>query len=148
MGLFDKILGGQSSDSATLTAQDAVAGMLLVTVAADGHISDEEKECFIATSNRMKLFRDQSPQEFNSMMDRLFGYLRKHGAEWLMAKAATSMPSEIKATVFALCADLVFADGSVEADEQQLIESIHSKLGIQDDLALKILEVVQIKNRG
>lgn len=148
MGILDKILGGQGSDTTTLDKQEAFAAILLMTVSIDGDISDEEVESVIAISNRMQLLRNQTAGEFNSMIRKLRGLLQKHGASWLLAKAAERLPVELRQTAFAISADLVFADGTVEPGEKKLLESIQVAMGIPDDLALKIVEVLQIKNRG
>ena len=81
MGIFDKILSGQGSESTALTKEEAFASILLVTVAADGHISDEEAGTFNAVINRMQLYRDINGQQFSQMMDKLIGLLKKHGHE-------------------------------------------------------------------
>lgn len=148
MGLFDKLLGGQTSSNVVLNKQEALASILLVTIAADGHISDEESSSFGSVVNRMQLFRNQSASEFSSMMDKLLGLLKKHGHTFLLEKATAGLPSELRETTFALCADLIFADGSVEDEEKELLEGIQQSLQVSDDLALKIIEVLQIKNRG
>jgi uncharacterized tellurite resistance protein B-like protein len=148
MGLFDKILGGQSSENTALTGQEAFAGVLLITVAADGNISSEEVESIIAISNRMQLLRNQTADQFNSMVRKLQGLLQKHDASWLLAKAAEGMPAELRETAFAVSADLIFADGSVEDDEKVVLEAIQNAMGVGDELAIKIIEVLQIKNRG
>lgn len=148
MGLFDKLLGGQTSSNVVLDKREALAGILLVTVASDGHISDEEAGAFNATVNRMALYKTQSGSEFSSMLDKLLGLLKKHGHSFLLEKAAKGLPSELRDTAFALATDLVFADGHVEAEEKELLENIQQCLEIPDDVALKIIEVLQIKNRG
>lgn len=148
MGLFDKVFGGTSSKEVALTPREAFAGILLMTIAGDGHISDEEKEGFIAVSNRMQLFKSQSPTEFNSMMDKLFGLLHKHGPSFLLEKSAASVPEELRATAFAVATDLVFSDGNVEDEEKRLIEKLGNVLGIEEGLAMRIIEVLAIKNRG
>lgn len=148
MGLFDKVFGGTSSKEVTLSSQEAFAGVLLMTVAGDGHISDEEKEGFIAVSNRMQLFKSQTANDFNIMMDKLFGLLHKHGPAFLLEKAIASLPNELRPTAFAVATDLVFADGSIEDEEKQFIEKLGGELGIGQELALKIIEVLAIKNRG
>lgn len=148
MGLFDKILGGQSSENTTLNAQEAVAAILFLTVAADGNISEEERELFVAISNRMKLLRVQTADEFNAMIRKIRGLLDKHGFEPLFKKATQAVPAELRETTFALSADLVFADGSVEEAEMKFLEMAQGALGVSDALALKIVEVLQIKNRG
>jgi|CXWL01.1.fsa_nt_gi uncharacterized tellurite resistance protein B-like protein len=148
MGLFDKLLGGQSSENATLTKQEAVAAVLLITVAADGNISSEEVESVIAISNRMQLLRSQTADQFNEMMRKLIGILQKQGYEFLLNKATEAMPADLKQTAFAVAADLMFADGFIEEKEKTVIEAIQRAMQIPDDLALKIVEVLQIKNRG
>src|SRR5437588_605738 len=70
MGLFNKILGGQSSEATPLSPQEAFAGVLLVTIAADGHISDEEANSFNAIVSRMNLFKSQSGERFSAMVDK------------------------------------------------------------------------------
>lgn len=148
MGLFDKILGGQTSANVTLNKREAVAAILLVVVAADGHISDEEARGFSNVVNRMQLYREQSGTDFSQMMDKLIGLLKKQGAPFVLEKAVASVPTDLRPTVFALATDMVFADGSVEDEEKELLENIQRALSIPDDLALKIIEVLQIKNQG
>lgn len=148
MGLFDKLLGGQGSEGVVLDTREAFAAVMLVTVAADGHISSEESDTVINVSNRMALFKNQTSNDFNQMMSKLLGLLKKHGPEALLQKAFSSLPKDLRETAFAVAADLVFADGSVEDDEKELLETIQRALAVPDDLALRILEVLMIKNRG
>jgi uncharacterized tellurite resistance protein B-like protein len=148
MGLFERVLGGQGSESMPLDRREAFTTILLVTVAADGHVSDEEAESVIGISNRMKLYQGQSAEQFNAMMRKLVGLLRKHGPDALLAKACEALPTEYRESAFAASADLIFADGSIEREEKQLVERLQSALHIPDELALKIVEVMAIKNRG
>lgn len=147
MGLFDQVFGTSSKD-VMLDSREAFAGILLMTVASDGHISDEEREGFIAASNRMKLFKGQSLNDFNAMMDKLFGLFHKHGAATLLEKSAGSLPNELRPTAFAVAADLVFADGYIEEEEKELIDKLRIVLGVPEQLALRVTEVLAIKNRG
>ncbi len=146
MGLFDKITGGGSEQP--FTRQEAFAGIMLAVVAADGHISDEEVQDFNARTNRMKLFAEQSGNHFSQMIDKLFRILKKEGPSSLMQRSARSLPPDLRPTAFAVSTDLVFADGTVDEDEQALIGGLQNLLGIPDELAEKIVEVIHIKNRG
>ncbi len=148
MGLFDKVLGGRNSESAAFTKQEAFAAVMLATVAADGHISDEEVDGFNAVVNRMKLFQVQSASEHKAMIDKLFGLLKRNDASFLLQKGAESLPAELRETAFAVAGDFVFADGSVEAEEMATLEKLQATLGVAEQQALKILEVLEIKNRG
>jgi tellurite resistance protein len=148
MGLIGKLLGGQGSENTTLNKQDAFLAVLLITVAADGHISSEECESVVGVSNRMSLLKGMSAEQFNSSIRNLQGLQQKHGSGWLLSKAAEVMPSDLRQTAFAIAADLVFADGSIESDEESALEAIQSAMQVPDDLAAKIIEVLVIKNRG
>ena len=121
---------------------------MLAVVAADGHISDEEAQDFNARTNRMKLFAGHGGAPFSQMIDKLFRLLKKDGPNGLMQRSAQALPPDLRATAFAVSADMVFADGSVDEDEQALIGGLQNALGIPDDLAEKIVEVLHIKNSG
>lgn len=148
MGFLDNVLKGKSSRDAQLDQKDAFAAILLVAIAEDGHISNEEREGFIAVSNRMQLFKDQSISEFNRMTDKLFSLLRNQGSTFLLSKAVETLPVKLRETAFATATDLVFADGRIEEEERAILENLISSLHIDPDLALKIVEVIAIKNRG
>ena len=121
---------------------------MLATIAADGHISDEEAQSFNGIVNRMKLFRSQSGSDFTSMLDRLLGLLKKNGAGFLLEKGAEAISGDLSETAFATAVDLVLADGRVEDEEKQFLESMKNNLRIPDGVAEKIVEVMIIKNRG
>lgn len=146
MGLFDKILGGGSS--ITLSKPEAFAGVMLATIAADGNISDEEAAGFNAVISRMRIFQAQTAAEHRAMIDKLFGILNRSNSEQLLAKAAESLPTELREAAFAVVTDLIFADSSVEDSERVMLEKLQSHLGISDDLALQIVQVMEIKNRN
>lgn len=148
MGLFDKVLGNRGSGNAGFSKQEAFAAIMLATVAADGHISDEEVDGFNAVINRMKLFQAQSAPELRAMIDKLFGILNRSGATALLEKGAEFLPSELRETAFAVAGDFVFADGLVEDEEMAVLEALQKTLGIAEDKAVQILEVLEIKNRG
>lgn len=146
MGLFDKILG--SSGSATLSKPEAFAGVMLAAVAADGHISDEEAAGFNATITGLRIFQAQSDGEHRAMIDKLFGILKRNGASQLLAQSARALPRELRQAAFAVVADLIFADGSVEDEEKALLEQMQAALEIPNELAMQIVQVMSIKNVG
>lgn len=146
MGLFDKILGGGSNTP--FTEPEAFAAVMLAIVAADGDISEEETSDFVARVTRMKLFRDINHSKFCDITDKLFKILRKDGPDALASRGAAVLSPALKPTAFAVAADMIFADGSVEDAEKALLEKLQTSLGIADELAGKIVEVIAIKNRG
>lgn len=147
MGLFDKFTGRSSSD-APLDKAEGFAAIMLAVVAADGDISDEEAEDFTARAARMRLFADMSGSPFHKMIEKLCRILKRETPEDLIKRAVPALTPELRETAFVVAVDMVFADGSVEDEEKELVEKLQAELGISDDLAAKILDVMILKHRG
>jgi hypothetical protein len=96
----------------------------------------------------MKLFAGQTPEEFAAMADKIRLLLSEHGFDPIIERAAAILPPSLRETVFVHAAELVFADGQVDDNESQFLDSVQEAFGIDDELALKIVEVMQIRNRG
>jgi tellurite resistance protein len=58
------------------------------------------------------------------------------------------LPDELKETVFAVTTDIALADGEVSQEEEQLLNDLYSALGLSEEIALKIIDVMLIKNKG
>lgn len=145
MGLFDKVLG---SGSDKLNAQEGFAGVALCAIAADGVIEQEELNGFFTSLVRLKMFQGFSERQFRNTIEKDLKLLQKNGLQGFLPLATEAIPKELKATAFAVTADLMFADGTVAAEERKVLEQIQRALGVDDALALKIVEVIQIKNMG
>ncbi|HEY3421991.1 MAG TPA: tellurite resistance TerB family protein [Methanocellaceae archaeon] len=146
MGLFDKVFGG--SQPAKLNAQESFIGVMLTAVAADGVITQEEAQGIFTALYRMKMFKGTNDSQMKTMFDRVLNVLKKQGPASLIESAKETLTPELKETAFAIAADLVLADGVVEETEKKFLDDLQKALEIKDDLALKIAEVMVIKNRG
>ncbi len=58
------------------------------------------------------------------------------------------MQDENKATLFAMAADLMLSDGSMDAMEKEVLDYISSVINISIGIKEKIIDVVLIKNKG
>jgi hypothetical protein len=65
----------------------------------------------------------------------------------MLAACAKTLPPDLRESAFAIATDLVFADGHVEEREKEYIDRLQGVFGIDDAMALKIVEVIVIKNR-
>jgi tellurite resistance protein len=145
MGIFDKVLG---SSSDKLNESEGFLGICLCAVAADGVVTEEEAMGLTTSLSRMKLFQGTSERQFRSSFSKLVNLARNKGVDELMAQSAAAVPGDLRATAFAVATDLLFADGHVAPEERRFLEKIQKSLGVADDLALKVVEVIQIKNKG
>ena len=148
MGLFNKLLGGRNSDDAPFDAQEGAAGIFLLAIGSDGHISEDEIASFKVVVNRMELFQNQNDGQFSAMIDKLFRIIDRTAPQEFLPRCAQPLSTELRETVFAITADLIFADGNVDDNERQMLEDLREVLKLSEDLALKIVEVILIKNRG
>ena len=129
MSLFDDVLGDDGAFSeAAFGPQEGFAGVLLCASACDGHIADEESQNLFLILSQRKLYKRMSSQQFNSMFDRLMGVLKKGGPEKLLDKCYPVVPPELHDTVFANAVDIVMADGTVDGEEKEFLDSLLHKL--------------------
>jgi hypothetical protein len=149
MGLFSSVFGGgQVKTQDTLSPAEAFAAITIAAVAVDGYLSAEEVEGISSMLGRMHLFKSYPHDVVNRMFDWLLELLNREGVGALIAIAQGSLPAELSETAFAVAADLILAAGVVTEEEQEFLNQLCIALSIPGDLAVKIVEVMMIKNRG
>lgn len=146
MGLFDKVLGG--SQPAKFNTQEAFIGISLTAVAADGVINQDEAQGLFTALLRMKLFKGVNDGQMRQMFDRVLNLLKKQGAGAVISLSKEALTPEQRQTAFAIAADLVLADGVVEDEEKKYLDDLQKALEVPDDMALKVVEAMVIKNRA
>jgi len=148
MGLFDSVLAGKRTTEITLGPIESFVAIALLAIGADGHISDDELMVLKSSLWRLRMFRSYSERTIASMIDNLIGIIRRQGADVLLQAAIVGIPHDLKDTIFAVTADLVLADGEVTAEEEELLQDLYHALDLPKSLALSIVEVMVIKNKG
>jgi hypothetical protein len=148
MSLFDDVLDDDMFTEAAFGPQEGFAGVLLCASACDGHIAEEESQNLFLILGQRKLYQRMSSQQFGSMFDRLMGVLKKGGPEKLLDKCYPVVPPELHETVFANAVDIVMASGSVVSEEKEFIDSLSTKLELDEQRARTIIKVMSYKNRG
>lgn len=147
MGLFDTLFSGLDSRT-KLTPQESFAGILLAASACDGHISEDEFAQFISTLFRMKLFERVNEKQFSQVLNKLMGVLKKSGPDALVDGCVETLPDGLKKSAFTNACNIVLADGVLEADEKEFINTLMKKLAIPSETAKTIATVMVIKNKG
>ena len=148
MGIFDKVLGMKEAEKAKLSKEEAFAAVALAAVAADGYISEEEGRGIITGLARMKLFENYNPNKMGSMFNKLIGIIKNQGIESLITLSKETLPQEIRETAFAVATDLALADGTLDKSEKDILTKIQQTLEVPEETAIKIIEVMLIKNKG
>ena len=147
MGLFDSLFSGLETRT-KLSPQESFAGILLAASACDGHISDDESRQLLTSLFRMKLFRRINEKQFDQVMNKLMGVLKKHGPEKLVEGCCETLPDDLRNAAFANACNIVFADGVVDDDEKEFINELKTQLQLEPKTAKLILGVMVVKNKG
>ncbi len=148
MGLFDKVLGKKDQGPFALNEREAFAAVSVAAVAADGVIEQEEVQHIIFNLAEKKLFSGYDTNDLIGILNRMAEAIRKRGVAVVLEAACKALSAEMRQTAFVLAADLVLADGVVEDKEKEFLEGFQKTLQIDDTTALKVVEVMLMKNRG
>lgn len=149
MGLFDKVFGKEAlSEPKPLSQQEAFLAVALAASAADGHIAQSEIESIISYLQRMRMFEAITGTQMHNMFDKLIGILRRGGPNALINAAKDPLPDELRETAFACAVDITLADGVLEQDEKDLLSQLQVALDVPENIAITIIQVMIIKNRG
>lgn len=146
MGLFSKLFTSASQPSIKFSSEhEAFFAIVYACVAIDGQIDDDEIEAlvgFMHSNNYMEGF------DSLACYRRLDGLKTKYGVAAIVTAALPSVKESMKPTLFATAVDFILADGVVNSKEEVLLEDLQTGLGVADDLAKKIVEVMMIKNKA
>jgi tellurite resistance protein len=148
MGLFDRVKGVKEAENIKLTKEESFASISLAAIAADGMITEEEAQGMILGLVRMKMFAGYNPNQMSAMMNKLVGIVRKQGLDSLLNMAKEGLSPDMRETAFAVATDLALADGEIAAKEKEILTKMQQDLGIPEDKAVNIIEVLLIKNKG
>lgn len=146
MGLFDKL--SSKEEKVKLTKEEAFAAVSLASIAADGVITEEEARGLFGVLFRTKMFAGFNDKEMSAILNKLINIIKRQGLEALVMLSKESLPEGLRVTAFAVATDLAFADGDVAEEEKKILTKIQQTLGVPEDEAVKIIEVMMIKNKG
>lgn len=137
-----------SKGAPRLNASEAYAGVLVAAVACDGTVTEREALELVGALSRQALFDGLPEKQMRAMLQKLGALARDLGAGALVAMAAPSVPPDLRETAFANAVDLVMADDHVTTGEADWLRKAQAALGVRDDMAARIIEVIAIKNLG
>ena len=96
--------------------------------------------------NSTKLFRRPAAEPAKAVLDRVVELFGMHGPEAIVALGAKALPPDLRAPAFAIAVDLVLADGEASVEERKFIDVLQDLLQIPDEDAIKIVDVIIVKN--
>lgn len=148
MSVVDRVLNGSPIDSPPLPVPEAIAAVLVAAVAVDGVVKPEEAVRINGVLTTSNVLRQAGNGSMQGLAERAIALLTEYGLAAILTGCAKVIPSDLRPTTFALATDLALADGRIGDREKTFIDELQTVLQIDDGTALKIIEVLLIKNRG
>lgn len=148
MGLFDAVLGTESQAQTALNPAEGFAVIVLIATASDGYLSVEQANSIISVLSRIKLFKSYPHEMMNKLFDKILEILRGDGFNTLFNIAKESLSQDLREAAFAVATDLVLAEGIVVEEEKNFLNDLYQALGVSSEIAIPIMQVILIKNRG
>lgn len=130
-----------------LESDEALIALLIAAMEANDHVAPNE----LARAHHLiwstKRFRRKSGESVGRLIDRMKGLFQEQEPSTVMAAAARAIPARLRASAFALVADLLLADGRIDARERRFLQRLAASLNLQADAATRVVEVMLVKNR-
>jgi tellurite resistance protein len=96
----------------------------------------------------MKLFQNYDTNKMRAMFKKLLNIIRRQNIDALIKMSNENLSPEFRETAFAVATDLALADGTIDQSEKDILTKIQETLEISEDVAIKIIDVMLIKNKG
>ncbi len=149
MGFFSKLLstaGVSVSKPIINNEQEAFLTIVVAAGSADGDIEGEEWDTIYDTLYQKKMFHTVDIYALiNECKTNIKAY---ESLATAVDECSPMIKAENRDMLFAVCTDLVLIDGYLTANEEAIIEHLKNSLGVSDDLAMKTVEVMLVRNKG
>lgn len=143
-----ELFGSTTSDTSKieLNPSEALTAISVLAVAADGQISEEERQTLAA--NHIRLFSSYSAEHFQELFKKVLNLSRQYSPAQVFLAAKNALNPQLRETAFAIAADLVLVDGIFTQEEKEFLVELAEALEISDEIGKKIIKVMTIKNCG
>lgn len=116
-------------EDAPMTAQDALAALMIATSASDENIRTAELVKMSNAINNLPIFAGYDPERLPRMSKMVFDLLEQvDGLEALFGLIRDALPEQLYETAYALSCDVAAADGQIAGQEARMLEEIRDEL--------------------
>ena len=130
----------------TLTPEQAGLGIICCVVASDGRISEAESELISLVTHRHVYFRHLATAAVKGIIQESLNRIVESSATSWATSCAAAVPSDQRATLFALAADFAFSDGRPGDAEIGILQAIQKTFQIPAESAATVFNVIAQKN--
>lgn len=132
----------------TLSAQEALAAFGLAAVAGDEAITNEERDYLLFSLAGKRLYIGYDAHQLASLVTEVAGLLAQQGFTNTLQAASAAMSPDLRLTAFALVADILTADGSLDERRRRFAEYFRRLLRVRHEVSASVLDVMLAKNGG
>ncbi len=130
-----------------LEPDEALIALFIGAMSANDHVAREE----LARAHHLiwftRRFRRKSGETVGRLIDRMRSLLEEQEPAAVMEAAASGIPAKLRPSAFALVADLLLADGKIDASERKFLRRLAVDLNIQARVARQVIEAMLVKNQ-
>ncbi len=141
MELLSRLMGPAPARKATDDV--LLLHAMLLMAGADGSIEQSELSTVQAFYDTLPEFKDKSFDELLRLANRLVA--RCGGIKESITALADIESPAVRKKCYVLAVDIAMASGDVDESEHKLLETMRLLLGIDDDFAAEVTEVLQTK---
>ena len=119
------------SDTAPMSAQDALVAVMVAASASDQNIRTAELVAIQRMVNHMPVFADYDADRIRRVSQIVFDLFEEEdGLDALFGLIREALPQRLNETAYALACDVVTADGKHGQVELQMLEEVREELEI------------------
>lgn len=130
-----------------LETDEALIALFIGAMNANDHVSREE----LARAHHLiwstRRFRRKSGETVGRLIDRMQRLLGEEDPAAVMERAARAVPARLKPPAFAVVADLLLADGTLDAHERRFLEQLAVNFRMPIRMATNVIDALLVKNR-
>jgi hypothetical protein len=127
----------------TLTPQEAFMVIAFSSIAINQYLTQSDIKHMTRNLSRLELFMG-----YELKLGKIADLLYRKGPEVLLPASREALSPELRETAFALAVDLALNDGQIKQPQKEYLIDLCYGLDISAGIALKIIQVILIKNRG
>ncbi|KQI68132.1 Tellurite resistance protein [Loktanella sp. DSM 29012] len=115
----------------TMTAQDALAALMIAVSASDANIQTSELIKINSAINNLPVFSGFDAERLPRLTQTVFDLLdQEDGLEALFGLIRDALPERLYETAYALSCDVAAADGAIGETETRMLEEIRYELAL------------------
>ena len=143
MGLFDSVTGNTNTP---FSDKESFAGLILAAAACDGDLADEEVRTADSIIENTRTWGKLTSADTEAIAEPVVKSIQENGLEATVENCVANLPTDLRNPTFAVCVDIVCADGVIEAEEAAFIDKLQQQLQVPDSIAQGIVDAIVCKN--